>query len=211
MCFVRLTELLETDWFKQKKAEIVFIGNGSAQVGKGLGEELGVFKNGARLLVDDSVDSVVYNALGAKRGILRTFTLTRFDNFVGLFSISLQLLKGRIPSIPMLMHGAARKPDSCSGDPYWQGAVFVFDENQQLRYRQIEQTPGNPKTDFRALRKVVEDGARIGVISVKPNPSSSFFSTNRLFISCVMMFVSAALLHSKLRGNSFNNKNKPLK
>lgn len=187
MCFVRATELMQSDWFKDAQAQVVFIGSGSSKIGKQVGEELGVFKKGARLLVDDTVDSVVYKALGAKRGVLRTFTMRRLDNFVGLISFPLQAFKGRLPKIPILESGK-HKSDNSSGDPFLQGATLVFDDKVALVFRLIETSPGYPKADPRMLKRSVVNGERFGLVEVDSPPKQwSLWSTGKdLLLLCVL-------------------------
>lgn len=168
MCIVRAAEMMQANWFLERKARIVFIGSGSPQVGKTVAVELGIFRQGARLLVDNSDDSRVYTSLGTKRGIGRTFTFTRLDNLVGLLKFPLEIARGRNPTVPLPIIGSRRKGESSAGDPFMQGATFIFDKNQQLFFRQIEESPGYPATDFRSLERVVLEGVKLGVVTVRP-------------------------------------------
>jgi len=173
MCFVRSAELLKADWFKNAKVKLVFMGNGSAEVGKSVALELGIFEKGARLVVDDSAQSDVFRSFGAKRGVLRTFALRRIENFIGLITTPLQLWKGRLPKLPM-METNAIKSASSSGDPFLQGATFVFDENMNMIFRLIEENPGYPKVDPGKLKRAVEKGERYGLITVRSVTRSRF-------------------------------------
>jgi hypothetical protein len=161
MCHVRAAEMLRASWFmNDKKAGLVFIGCGGARIGKDVAIELGIFRAGARMLVDDSPPWYpVYRALGAHQSILGTFTFTRPENYEGLMSWPLQVLKkGKLPFIK-----------GGGGDPFLQGATFIFDANKKLVYRQIETSPGYPKVDYTALKRCIEEGVGSGLISVRSN------------------------------------------
>jgi len=166
MCIVRASELMLASWFHEKRAHLLFIGSGSPQVGKKIAEELGIFKRGARMLVDNSDESDVYRCLGAKRGIARTFTMRRWDNLLGLIRFPLEMLRGRIPTVQIPFLGR-RKASTSSGDPFLQGALYVFDKKGTICYRLIEESPGYPRPDMQAIKRVIDDGTKFGVVSVR--------------------------------------------
>lgn len=155
MCVVRATELMNADWFQKRKAKMVFIGSGGVHVGKSVADQAKMFQQGARLLVDPSTESRVYRSLGAKRGVLHTFSFSRFDNLIGLIKYPLEIIRGRLPL------------KSSGGDVFLQGATFVFSPNGELLYRQIELSPGYPKTDYLTLKQVIENQQELGLVTVK--------------------------------------------
>jgi hypothetical protein len=180
MCVVRAAEIMNTSWYsngRNSKANLVFIGCGGAQIGNEVGKQVGMFKAGARLLVDDNPPWFpVYRALGAKQTILGTFYLTKLTNFVGLLQWPIEILKnGKIP----LIKGGG-------GDPFLQGAICVFDVKKQLFYRQIETSPGYPVIDHRALKQSVEDGVGGGLISVRAR-RSKWDSISRAVVTLIIV------------------------
>jgi hypothetical protein len=192
MCFVRSAEMLDTDWFKQGNNQLVFIGSGSAQVGNKAGEVLGIFKKGARLLVDDSRYSVVYSGFGLHRGVIRTFTVQRLDNIAGWFKFPGEVMKGSFPTIPLLERGE-KKSTTSSGDPFLQAGTFVLDENMNLVFKMVETSPGYPKPDNRAIRRALENGEQYGLVTVRRfEKTSTLQSVSKYFIFavCVYFFIN---------------------
>jgi hypothetical protein len=203
MCFVRASELLNAEWFKEGRAQLVLVGSGSVSIGQSVAEELGVFAKGGKLVVDDTRESEVYRAFGTKRGVLRTFDTRRLDNVAGLLRFPLEMVKGRFPTINILnrLFGKdGKKTETSAGDPFLQGGTFVLDEQMNLVFRLIEEHPGYPKADPKAIKRAVNHGERFGLVTVKSPNADTGVSTLFLFFILVgfaALWVGPGLLAGK--------------
>jgi hypothetical protein len=193
MCVERAADLMNTDWFKNGLASLVFIGSGTVGIGKGVGLELDMFRKGAKLLVDQSFGFKVYQALGAHRSVAATFYLKRKENVKGLLYFPLQVLRGKLPYL--------------SGNPYLQGATYVFNKHNEVCYRQIEISPGNPRVDYKSLKRAIEEDVKIGMITVRMTDHDIIASIYRRLVvmSGFSTILIAAIIAFKMRKRFFSS------
>jgi hypothetical protein len=172
---------LGQEWFRLGKARLVLIGSGGLDVGVSVAKELGVYqREGVQLVVDLHPQCAVFRSLGAHHGMLRTFTLTRLESLKGLFDWPLRVLKGALPT------------KSSAGDYSQQGATLVVSPRAQdyvLRFRLIEESPGFPRLNHRALALAVE-----GSIQVFAPRVSKDASQQAVMLAGASIFLGFALL-----------------
>ena len=122
------------------KCAVVAVGSGWPSAAAGLIDELGVDARASnlRLLADPQREA--YRFLRAHRGVVRTFTWRRWANVLGFMAFPAQLCCRR------------RMPGLNAGDPWQQGATFVFAAHGQRELFALrEESPGWPGLDEAAL------------------------------------------------------------
>jgi len=108
-------------------------------------KQIGAYQSpGVRMFVDATPSLDVYKALGAKHGVLRTFTWTRWDNVVGLLRFPAQMFSfGALPT------------KSSAGDSFQQGATLVVASDGLVRFRLLEEAPGYPRLNHASLNRAI--------------------------------------------------------
>lgn len=178
MCIDRARDIVQ---WGQGRVGLVFVGSGSPASGKTVFEELRLREFGARLVVDESKDSEVYTALGAKRGMARTMKFTRLDNLMGLFSYPASARK----------HGKPGKQGA--GDPWLQGATLIVGEDGIVLYRQLETSPGCPRVDYASMDRVVKTGKPDASMLVLTHPRADRAGKLAVFVAIFSLLLGAAL------------------
>lgn len=159
MCAAQTFELLNSSWFAAGKARLIFINSGSFQVGNEVGHELKIFERGGELYVDSSTK--IYGQLGCYHSAARSFVWTRMDNIKGLLNW------------PYLVMTKSRLPFAGSGgDPFLQAGTLILSPKGDVVYRVIEEYPGYPRIDTKAISRVIEQGDRPSVVSVQAAQSA---------------------------------------
>jgi len=137
---------MRASWFGATQgAQLVLIGSGGIDVCVRVAKQIGAYQRpGVRMFVDATPRLDVYKALGAKHGVLRTFTWTRWDNVVGLLRFPTQ----------MFTFGALPTPSS-AGDSFQQGATLVVARDGLVRFRLLEEAPGYPRLNHASLNRAI--------------------------------------------------------
>lgn len=155
MCSERLVEVLSS--LRRHgllgKCAVVAVGSGWPSAAAALVDELRLDARacGLRVLADPQREA--YRHLRAHRGVLRTFTWTRWANVLGFLAFPAELCCRR------------RVPGLNAGDPWQQGGTFVLAaRGQRELYALREEAPGWPALDEAALvsavRTAIAQGAR---------------------------------------------------
>jgi hypothetical protein len=109
---------------------LLAVGSGAPGVAVAVLREQGLLGRWTAI-VDPSL--AAYRAIGAHRGVMRTFTFRRWDNMLGLCLFPVECCKGRLPFVT-------------AGDPWQQGGVVVAGGGGpgDILYLHRETNPGYP-------------------------------------------------------------------
>jgi len=143
-----MREVLALPWIRER-TRVVFVGTGSLAAAKLKAEEVGLFSDGANpdvLFVTDE-SGKVHRAFGCHRGVVRTLTLRRWENWVGLFRFVPEVMRFGIP--------ARRGAKNNAGDPWMQAGTVVVDGAGNEVYANLEVSPGHPRPDWDAAKEAM--------------------------------------------------------
>jgi len=172
--------MLATDWFQLGEAQIILVGSGGLKVSMDVAKEIGAFQRpGVRMMVDPHPALPVYSKLGAKWGILRTFTWTSWVNVQGCLEWPSRVWKGALPT------------KESAGESFQQGATIVVGSDGVVRFRLIEESPGNPRVNHAALRRASSE-----VFSAVTSADNS--SVSSTVLGSLVRFSGAVLLGAVL-------------
>jgi len=158
MCTERLLQIINLlkDNHLLGKLNIAAIGSGSASCARGLLSDLKIDNNETRLHLYVDPSRHAYQYFGLHRGIRRTFIWKNPENYQGMNEFPKHCcLRGRMPMIN-------------AGDPWQQGAVFIFGgysgliwKNLKIIYENIETSPGWPRINYEQFiqgsQKIVQE------------------------------------------------------
>lgn len=166
MCVERAAELANRTFVQDGSTRLVLVGSGAPEVGRAVAESLALTRlANVGMLVDPSAR--IYSLVGAKSGVMRTFTWTRWENVVGFLAFLPHVLHGRLPFVN-------------AGNPWLQGCTFVLSADGAVKYGLIEETPGYPRVDLVALARAVRAGSGAPtLVRVVPKAAPVSFQSSR--------------------------------
>lgn len=150
MCSERLQQIvdaLQTSGLLGR-VDVIAFGSGSPAQGArvlrqflGLGksatsEEMAASPRRIRMYVDEGKE--MYKYMSLHRGVVRTFTWHRWENFMGMCAFPSHAIRGTLPMVN-------------AGDPWQQGGVFVMTADAEPLYTLREEAPGWPQMDTDAV------------------------------------------------------------